>query len=237
MGKAGRAMELISSQIATVSQDCFTQASNIFKMNLKAEDTVNLSNINVTSDSTTHIASCSATTGIEQGIMHKQLDRALDQLQPTESDGSVLDAFSSFNGYTRRINMRSIIRDSITVDIVNRCLAVSMNAAIFEFNNAKNINISNLDVTQTAKSTISECVSNADIKIGNTTQSLMQFLERNEDQYNVEGYDCNGFETAKNTLAFGTIAFSLALLAVIGYVVISRLLQRKKLRKTSPKKK
>ncbi len=230
MGKAGRALELISSQIANVSQDCFAQASNIFKLNLKAQEDVNLSNINITSDASKNILSCSATTGIQEGVLHQQVDRALDQLRPTEADGSVLDALSAYNGYTRRINMRSIIRDSITIDIVNRCLAVALNAAVFEFKNAQNINISNLNVTQTANATISECVSNTNIQIGNNQQSLLQFLERNEDQYDVEGFDCEGFEPAKNTLAFGTMGFGLALLAVILYVVITRALQKKKLK-------
>ena len=227
MGKAAKALELISSEVANVSQECFVQATNIFNLKLKAKNEVNISGLTVNANMKNAVSSCSSTTGIESGPMHAGLGRALNAIKPKETDNTILDALGAYNGYSTRINMHSTIRDNVNIDVVNRCLAVSLNSVVIQATSSNNINLQNVTIEQTAKSELQECLAAVDIKIGNTTQSLQQFFERNEDQYEVDGYGCVGFEGAKNTLIYGTVGIYIVVIAIVAYIVIRRYLKRK----------
>lgn len=211
MGKAQAALQEISKQFVNVSQDCFAQASNLFQLNLQGDE-VSIDGLTVNSNIGTKLGTCSATTGIAEGPLHESVNRALTNIG---TKGLITDAYSKVN-----IDMKTTIADNITVDVANRCLAVALNNMVIRVSNARQISLANVTVNQSASAEINECMSNIDVKIGNTKQSLQQFLERNEDQYTVQGYTepvCTAFNAAKEYLygGCGVLGFALILCACV----------------------
>jgi hypothetical protein len=209
MGKAQAALNALSSQIVNVSQDCFAQASNIIKLDLQGDE-VTIDGLTINSDISTKIGTCSTKTGIATGPLQESVSRGLNKIN---AGNPINDSYSKAN-----VNMKAVIADSVGVDVVNRCLAVALNTMIIRVTNARQISLANVTVNQTASSEIEQCISTVNIKIGNTNQSLMQFLERNEDKYTVEGYTepvCP-FEATKPFLYGGCGALVFAILVCVG---------------------
>jgi hypothetical protein len=227
MGKGQAALNLISNQLVNVSQDCFAQASNIFKLDIEGDE-VNIDGLTINATAKTNMGTCSSTTGITSGPLHSGLSTALDKIQPKAPDGSIKDVFAAFKKSNNRINMKTTIQDSIGVEVVNRCLAVALNSMIFRLKNARKIDIQNVTINQVATAEITECIANVDIRIGNTTQSLQQFLERNEDQYDVAGYKpdppvvCKEYENAKKMLIYGASGAAGFVMIVVMIILVVR---------------
>lgn len=226
--KTETVLQQIGESIVKLSQQCLLRASNIFVLELEA-DTVTLEDVAINSRTNTALTTCSTKTGIAEGPIRTGMDEALTGLQTTSADGLVVDPYSRFRGHTNGVDFVMAVRSAVTVDVVNRCLAMALNSMVLRLKNARTITLKNVTINQVANAEITECIGNVDVQIGDTTQSLRQFLERNESQYNYRNYrdspveplSCqfmiNARKRLKNvgTVAIGVAVFILFLVLII----------------------
>lgn len=223
VSKALTVLKKIGSTIVKISQQCLVEASNTFVLDLQA-DTITLENVNVSSTTNRAVSDCNSRTGIAEGPLRTAIDDALTGVRTAAEDGNVLDPYAVHNGYKDGVNFTFAIKNAINVDVVNRCLAMALNSMVIRFREARTISIKNVTVNQVANAEITECIGNVEVRIGETSQTLMQFLERNHNQYDYEDYKdpppfkCQKIIDAKKKLKYGgagIIGFSFLVLIIV----------------------
>lgn len=163
MSKGRIIVDAIANVIATAHQECILQASSQFTLQVDNTDTLIIKNMNVTSNATTS-KSCTQTTQIS---LFDKLDEDMDQAVRELFLISDLDQYKSL-----KIN----IRESITVDVVNKILAIAIAGISIKIKNVKDtVKILNLNVIQEATATIRDCLQY--VQISNST--LKQYLDIN----------------------------------------------------------
>lgn len=223
LSKSLTLLKKIGQNIVSVSQQCLLNASNIFVLDLQA-DTINLSDVVINPQTNQALTNCSLQTGLAQEPVNAGVQRALQGVTVRSPDGLVRDPYARYNGHQDGVDFTLAVRTAVNVEVVNRCLAMALNSMVIRFKNAKSITIKNMTVTQVANVEITDCIGNVEVRIGDTTQTLMQFLERNESQYDYteykgrEPFACQHMITGRTTLKYaaaGAIGFALLILLIV----------------------
>lgn len=143
-----------------------------FSLDIKGARKVTISGLTVTTNVTGGgLANCKQDIRVDIGQLHDAIDKRWDQ---------VTKAGQELKG--RNTQLKVIVKEALTVDVVQSCMAVAANSVKLRFANVRgDVDIRNLRVEQRARAYIARCMQNVEVVVGEHPRPLIELLEDNED--------------------------------------------------------
>jgi hypothetical protein len=173
MGRRARAMvEQLSDVIVSTNQQCMSQAIGRFGLAIDGAHNVTITGLRIsTTVAGGGTSNCVQDIKVDVAPLHDAIERRWDQ---------VSTAREALRG--RNTQLKVAVREALTVNVVQRCMAVAANSVKLRFANVQgDVDIRNLQVEQRARAYISRCLQNVGVAVGEHRQPLLKVLEDNED--------------------------------------------------------
>lgn len=180
MGKKANAVIDAMSHVVVHSRlQCIVAAVNAFGLQVSNSGTVIIKDSTFTETGGAAGGGCAQRDRIQIGPLREALHQ---QLQDT------IQARDSLHGDATALRARLV--ESVTVDVVNSCLATATNVTTIALTGvAGKVEIDNLNVAMQAQAYLGQCLSQTRVQIGDVTQSLQQHLEDNASWLRVTALD------------------------------------------------
>lgn len=182
MGKTSTVLNIISSVMVSVNQNCITTAANSAILEFGKAKVVNINGLTIAS-TISNSQNCTVEQNVQIGPLH-------DELKSTLLD-HMRTAANAINGDT--VSLVTNISESITATVVSSCMATAINSLNIDIQNVPGkITIHDVNISQKATASIAQCLTKANIRVGNVP--LQNFIEDNEpnfDLVNVPNTDDN----------------------------------------------
>jgi hypothetical protein len=174
---ANAVLSQVADVLVNISQNCVATVGNQFQLDTGGAREVVIRGLDVTTTGSATMGRCqSTTTDVDIGPVHAAIDDRLEQ---------VVRAAEQMEG--DEVNFTVNIRESITADVVTNCTAVAVNTVRLLFRDVEeSVLIDNVNIRQHAQAEMTRCIQNAQVRIGNDTRPLRQYLEEHEDHFEVD---------------------------------------------------
>ena len=173
---ANAVLSHVADVLVNISQNCVTAVGNQFQLDTGGAREVVIRGLDVTTTGSATMGRCESNTDVDIGPVHAAIDDRLEQ---------VMRAAEQMEG--DEVNFTVNIRESITADVVTNCTAVAVNTVRLLFRDVEeSVLIDNVNIRQHAQAEMTRCIQNAQVRIGNDTRPLRQYLEEHEDDFEVD---------------------------------------------------
>lgn len=158
-------LDQVADILVNVNQTCLTSAISSFILDIQNADTVNISNMNVTSTTNARPTKCNPTVDVAKFDFDAMLKERVDTLFAVNAEN--MERFKT---------LKIKIRESITVNVASSCIAIAISAMTIRIKDVRNtVTLKNINILQTARSQIRKSLQF--VKVKNSSKSLKQFLD------------------------------------------------------------
>lgn len=176
--KTDAVLEHISDVLIRAEQDCLTSAVSSNEITVGGARNINISNVTLTTTARGTSENCTQTVNVGIGETQTQ-EKMKKRLE------NVIKAENSMRGDKVKFVQR--ITDSFDVRVRNTCSAIAIATTKLHFGKVGgDVTIDNVDIRSTATARIMKCISNVQVRIGNTQKPLQRFIEDEEEWFDIE---------------------------------------------------
>lgn len=171
----GRKTEAILEQIADVvvnnSQSCIASAIASVDIDISGAKEVVIDGMEFNSTVKTSVEDCESSEDIDVGLIQTKVNERMDE---------IVNAADSMTG--DEVKLKVGIQDLFEVNNEVNCTALAIATTTMKFANVENrVTFKDVEINQVATAAVKKCVSNLQVRVGDSKKPLRNFLQEFED--------------------------------------------------------